>query len=76
MEDGVTPEVLQAQSAMHRAEEEVFDCWEELTQAVGLQMEGRGNLDIDRLKAQLRDAEAKAWDCVSAACALVPTRTP
>ena len=64
-------------SAMHRAEREVFDAWEELTNAVGMQMEGRRrDLDLERLKAQLRDAEAKAWECVNAglrlALAVVP----
>jgi hypothetical protein len=56
-------------SEMHRAEREVFDAWEALTNAIGQQLEGSGReKDIPSLRSALKAAEAQAWAAVDRAC--------
>jgi hypothetical protein len=55
-------------SAMHRAEREVFDAWEALTNAIGQQLEGRGSKgDLAKLRAELLAREQTAWSTVGQA---------
>ena len=57
-------------SELHRAEREVFDCWEALTNAIGQKLEGsESRKSIPALRAQLEAAEAQAWALVDRALA-------